>query len=100
MLTPGGSTSGRQHDALNRIEAELRAVLVPYEDELEAAEIYGMEVLRRPGARAHDWFAGVQRVGAAVKFNFLPMHGHPQLLEALVGRGFDLYMGRARPRRP
>ena len=80
MLTPGGTTSARHDDALNRIEAELRAVLVPYEDELEAAEIYGMEVLRRPGAKAHDWFAGVQRVGALVKFNFLPMHGHPELL--------------------
>ena len=34
----------------------------PYEDALEAAEIYGMEVLRRPGAKAHDWFAGVQQV--------------------------------------
>jgi hypothetical protein len=81
VLTPGGTTSGRQHEALNRIEAELRAVLVPYEDALEAAEIYGMEVLRRPGAKAHDWFAGVQRVGTAVKFNFLPMHGHPELLD-------------------
>jgi hypothetical protein len=81
MLTPGGTTSARHDEALNRIEAELRAVLVPYEDELEAAEIYGMEVLRRPGAKAHDWFAGVQRAGTVVKFNFLPMHGHPELLE-------------------
>ena len=66
---------------LNAVEAELRAVLVPYEDELETAEIYGMEVLRRAGAKAHDWFAGVQQVTGTVKFNFLPMHGHPELLE-------------------
>ena len=65
---------------LDEVEAELRAVLVPYEDELEAAEIYSMEVLRRPGAKAHDWFAGVQQVNGTVKFNFLPMHGHPELL--------------------
>lgn len=109
---------------IDQIEAELRAILVPYEDELETAEIYGMEVLRRPGAAAHDWFAGVRRTGPLVKFNFLPIHGHPELLEgvspsllkrragasffrfgpddegmldelaAVVARGFEVYMGR------
>jgi hypothetical protein len=109
---------------LGELEAELRAILVPYEDELEAAEIYGMEVLRRPGAKAHDWFAGVQAAGGRIKFNFLPMRGHPELLsgisvallkrrtgasvfklaagddglleevELVVARGFELYMGR------
>ena len=84
-----------------------------------------MEVLRRPGAKAHDWFAGVQQVTDTVKFNFLPMHGHPELLaglspallqcrtgasvfkfsalddaliedlEVLVGRGFEAYMADA-----
>lgn len=113
--------------SLGALEAELRAVLVPYEDELETAEIYGMEVLRRPGAKAHDWFAGVQRVEGTVKFNFLPMHGHPQLLEgcsaallkhrtgasvlkfsdlndaliadleALVARGFSVYVAADEP---
>jgi 7-keto-8-aminopelargonate synthetase-like enzyme len=108
---------------IGELEAELRAILVPYEDVLDAAEIYHMEVLRRPGAKAHDWFAGVQRIEGSVKFNFLPMHGHPELLdglspallrrrtgasvfrlteadsglieelEALVARGFDAYMG-------
>lgn len=107
---------------LNAVEAELRAILVHYEDVLEAAEIYGMEVLRRPGAKAHDWFAGVQQVSGTVKFNLLPMHTHPAILEgassallrhrtgasvmkfaeydeplfeeleALVGRAFDTYM--------
>jgi hypothetical protein len=86
-----------------------------------------MEVLRRPGAKAHDWFAGVQSVGDRIKFNFLPMHGHPDLLrgcspallkqrtgasvfkftdlddaliedlEALVERGFASYMGTDKP---
>ena len=68
---------------LGELEAELRAILVPYEDELESAEIYGIEVLRRPGAKAHDWFAGVQAAGTRVKFNFLPMHGHPELLDGV-----------------
>jgi hypothetical protein len=109
---------------LGELEAELRALLVPYEDVLETAEIYGMEVLRRPGAKAHDWFAGVQSVGDRIKFNFLPMHAHPELLagvtpallrrrtgasvfkfgdedealldelEIVVARGFEVYMGR------
>jgi hypothetical protein len=108
---------------LGGLEAELRAMLVPYEDVLEASEIYGMEVLRRPGAKAHDWFAGVRRKGDAVKFMLLPMHTHPELLESvspelrkrktgaslltlragdetlideleqLVGRSFDAYVG-------
>jgi hypothetical protein len=108
---------------LNEVEAELRAILVTYEDVLEAAEIYGMEVLRRPGAKAHEWFAGVQQVSGTVKFNLLPMHAHPEImdgvspallrhrtgasvlkfaeydealfteLEALVRRAFDAYVG-------
>ena len=107
---------------LNALEAELRAILVSYEDELETAEIYSMEVLRRPGAKAHDWFAGIQAAGDRIKFSFLPMHAHPELLagvspallrcrtgasvfileagddalleelELLVARGFDVYM--------
>jgi hypothetical protein len=112
---------------LGELEAELRAILVPYEDELVSAEIYGMEVLRRPGAKAHDWFAGVQAMGDRIKFNFLPMHAHPDLLagvspallrrrtgasvfkftdddeglmdelDIVVARGFELYMGRVEP---
>ena len=68
---------------LDALEAQLRAILEPYGDELEAAEIYGLEVLRRPGARAHDWFAGVSRTDGVVKFSFLPMHSHPELLEGV-----------------
>jgi hypothetical protein len=83
MLTPNGTTSTKQREALDAVEAELRAILVTYEDVLETAEIYGMEVLRREGAKAHDWFAGVQQVNGVVKFNFLPMHAHPELLEGV-----------------
>jgi hypothetical protein len=68
---------------LNEVEAELRAILVRYEDVLEAAEIYGMEVLRRTGAKAHDWFAGVQQVSGTVKLNLLPMHTHPAVMDGL-----------------
>jgi hypothetical protein len=108
---------------LDELEAEVRAILVPYEDVLESSEIYGMEVLRRPGAKPHDWFAGVRRNRGTVKFMLLPMHTHPELLEnmspdlrkrktgasvltlreddevlipeleALVQRSFDAYVG-------
>jgi hypothetical protein len=65
------------------LEAELRAILVPYEDVLEASEIDGMEVLRRPSAKPHDWFAGVRQKGGTVTFMLLPMHTHPELLEVV-----------------
>jgi 7-keto-8-aminopelargonate synthetase-like enzyme len=105
------------------VEARLRAILEPYRGKLEEASIYSLTVLRRPGAKAHDWFAGVQRAKGYVKLNFLPMHGHPELLdgvspalrkrktgasvlrftdlddelaaevEALLARGIEVYMG-------
>jgi 7-keto-8-aminopelargonate synthetase-like enzyme len=70
-------------DDLEAIEVRLQAILDPYRERLEAFEIYGVPMLRRPGAKSHDWFAGVQRVDNAVKFNFLPMHTHPELLEGV-----------------
>jgi hypothetical protein len=109
---------------LGELEAELRAVLVPYEDVLDPSEIYGMEVLRHRDRKMHDWFAGVRPGNGAVKFMLLPVHTHPELLEglsaelrkrktgaslftlraeddallpeieALVARSFDAYVGR------
>ena len=63
--------------------AELRALLVPYEDVLEAAELYGVEVLYRPGSKMHDWFAGVRPGKGTAKLMLLPMKTHPELLEGL-----------------
>ena len=45
-----------------------------------------MPMLRRPGARAHDWFAGVRAGFGAVKFSLLPMHAHPEVLEGASPR--------------
>ena len=67
----------------SELEAELRALLVPYEDVLEAAEIYGIEVLHRPGARAHDWFAGVRPGKGTAKLMLLPIKSHPELLDGI-----------------
>ena len=54
---------------------------MPYEDVLEAAQIYGIHVLHRPGARAHDWFAGVRPGKGTAKLMLLPMKSNPELLE-------------------
>jgi hypothetical protein len=68
---------------LAAVQSRLEAILDPYRDRLEAFEIYGVPMLRRPGAKAHDWFAGVNRGNGVVRFSFLPMHAHPELLDEL-----------------
>lgn len=109
-------------DELAALEIRLAAILDPYRDRLEAYDLYGAPYLRRPGAKAHDWFAGVSQGKGVVRFFLLPMHHHPDLLdgispelrkrktgaslfsfasldadqqaelEALVARAFDTYM--------
>ena len=66
---------------LKAVELRLRAILDRYREHLVDDTIYSMPVLRRKGAKKHDWFAGVQPVDGAVKFNFLPMHGNTALLD-------------------
>jgi hypothetical protein len=68
---------------LDAVQERLEALLDPYRDRLEAFEIYGVPMLRRPGAKAHDWFAGVNRGNGVVRLSFLPMYEHPELLEGL-----------------
>jgi hypothetical protein len=70
-------------DELAATQARLETLLDPYRDRLEAFEIYGVPMLRRPGAKAHDWFAGVNRGNGVVRFSFLPMHAHPELLDGM-----------------
>jgi hypothetical protein len=66
---------------LKAVELRLRAILDPYREHLVQDTIYSMPVLRRKGAKKHDWFAGVQPVDGAVKFSFLPMHRNTALLD-------------------
>jgi hypothetical protein len=68
---------------LAALRTRLQAVLDPYRDRLEAYELYGAPYLRRPGAKAHDWFAGVSDGKGVVRFFLLPMHNHPELLEGV-----------------
>ena len=70
-------------DQLRAVEDRLRAILDPYRATLVSSTIYGVPTLARPGARKHDWFAGVQMADGYVKFNFLPMHGHPELVDRI-----------------
>ena len=63
--------------------AELKALLVPYEDRLVAAELYGIEVLHRPGSKMHDWFAGVRPGKGTAKLMLLPIKAHPELLDGV-----------------
>jgi hypothetical protein len=68
---------------LAALQVRLEAVLDPYRDRLEPFELYGAPYLRRPGAKAHDWFAGVSEGKGVVRFFLLPMHHHPELLDGL-----------------
>jgi len=83
---PAATPDADAGDPLAPLEARLQQVLDPYRDRLEPFEIYGMPMLRRPGARAHDWFAGVRAALGAVKFSLLPMHAHPEVLEGASER--------------
>ena len=65
------------------LEAELKAILVAYEDVLVGEELYGIEVLHRPGSKAHDWFAGVRPGKGSAKLMLLPIKAHPELLEEI-----------------
>jgi hypothetical protein len=69
---------------LAAIEARLQAILDPYRDRLEEGPIYGRVFLRRPGAKAHDWFAGVVVATAHVSFYMLPVHTYPRLLDCIT----------------
>lgn len=68
---------------LAALQARLEAILDPYRDRLEAFDLYGAPYLRRPGAKAHDWFAGVSEGKGVIRFFLLPMHEHPDLLDGL-----------------
>src|SRR5262245_35739651 len=75
----------RENAAMDAIEleAELRALLVPYEDVLVAEELYGIEVLHRPNSQTHDWFAGVRPGKGSAKLMLLPIKSRPELLDGI-----------------
>jgi hypothetical protein len=70
-------------DDASELETALTAMLAAYEDRLERAHIYGIEVLHRPGSRAHDWFAGVRPGKGSAKLMLLPVKDHPEILDGV-----------------
>jgi hypothetical protein len=67
----------------SELETALQAMLARYEGPLERAHIYGIDVLHRPGARAHDWFAGVRPGKGTAKLMLLPVKDHPDVLDGV-----------------
>jgi len=65
------------------LEARLWAILAPYRDRLEEGSVYGLVTLRRPGAGAHDFFAGVRVAPKHVAFHLMPVYTDPALLDGL-----------------
>jgi hypothetical protein len=66
---------------LAAVEARLDEILDPYRDRLETASIYNIPTLRRPGAKAHDWFAFVKPASKHVSFFLMPIVTWPDLLD-------------------
>ena len=66
---------------LAAVEARLGRIIDPYRDRLEPATIYNLPTLRRPGAKAHDWFAFVQPAAKHVSFFLMPIVTWPDLLD-------------------
>jgi hypothetical protein len=67
----------------SELEARLHALLAPYGNDLVVGELYGIHVLHRPGARSHDWFAGVRPGKGTAKLMLLPIKDHPEILEGV-----------------
>ena len=81
---------GRVAD-LEAIEARIWSLLEPYRAELEDATIYGLPSVRWPGAKAHDYFASVQRGKSYVSMYLLVADTYP---DALEGASPELLMRR------
>jgi hypothetical protein len=65
------------------IERRLWAILGPYRDRLEEGSVYGLETLKRPGAKAHAFFAGVRVASKHVAFHLMPIYTDPALLDGI-----------------
>jgi len=68
---------------LTQVRRRLEALVDPYRDRLEAASLYGVETLRRPGAKAHDWLVGLRNGPRYVAFYLMPIYADPTLLESV-----------------
>lgn len=65
---------------LAAVESRLWAILEPYREQLEPSALYGVATVRRRGAKAHDYFAGVKVGKDRVSFFLKPVYTDPDLL--------------------
>ena len=65
------------------IEARLWAILAPYRDRLEVGSVYGLVTLKRSGANAHQFFAGVRVAAKHVSFHLMPIYADLELLDGV-----------------
>ncbi|MDP2349610.1 MAG: hypothetical protein Q8M74_00440 [Chloroflexota bacterium] len=68
---------------LAAVEARLAAILAPYRDRLELATIYNIPTLRRPGSKAHAYFAGMSVAEKHVSLHLMPIYHDPSLLDGI-----------------
>ena len=67
----------------SELEVRLHELLAPYQDALVMDTVYGIQVLHRPGARTHDWFAGVRPGKGTAKLMLLPIKDNPEILASM-----------------
>ena len=67
--------------SLADIETRLDRILEPYRSLLEPSTIYGIPTMRRPGAKAHEWFAFVKPASKHVSLFLMPILTWPDLLD-------------------
>jgi hypothetical protein len=79
---------------LRATESGLWSLLEPYRATLEHHDLYGLPSLRWPGAKAHDFFAGVRRTDRHVALHLMPVLTHPDTLEGLPSRLKRLHKGK------
>jgi hypothetical protein len=65
------------------LEARLWRILEPYRGRLEDGSVYGVHTLKRVGAGAHGFFAGVRMAANHVSFHLMPIYADPSLLDGI-----------------
>jgi hypothetical protein len=71
------------HADLGALERRLGALLDPYAARLVPSTIYGLPTMRRADRKPSEWFAFIKPASSHVSLFLLPIHAHPELLDAL-----------------
>ena len=65
------------------LEARLWRILDPYRGRLEDGSVYGLHTIKRVGANAHGFFAGVRAAANHVSFHLMPIYADRELLDGI-----------------